>query len=221
MSSAAQGNLSVEGIVRDPTGLPLGGGLVVLLKSGDALQWTITDELGRYRFKALMAGTHQLVIPGPPDFVTLKRSIELTAPIQQDEILSVRSISTCVCVSLAEDPAIQERLNAAMSQLRQVTLRVEDLQPDASLDEERRKILDDLRYAGPRAVYELEMALHSDPRMQVRRNALVVLLGLSWGTAEQKPVDISGALNSVAGALRDSDSTINAYALMVLQGALK
>ena len=213
-----QGNLSIEGTVRDPSGALIPG-VLVLMKTDDKLQdWAVTNEAGKYRLSDVTPGKHDLMML-LPGFTILQRSLVLTASTKEDATLSLPSIDTCACIVTAE-PDVTIPLQAAMSELRRITLRVEDRQPSSVPYVEGVQLLDDFRSLGIHAVPALSRALY-DSRPEVRLNALVVLFDFTFERFGRKPVDIHGAVSAIGQCIVSSDSTLREYARATLERALK
>jgi len=210
--SSVRSNLSISGVITDSTSALIPG-VVVFIKSEDLLEWTITDESGRYRLANLKSGRYELIV-ALPGFSIRKRSVNLTTPTTQDEILEVSGVGTCACVGAV--PPSSDQLRAAADRLRQVALRMEDLRPGADLDAQRRQLLSDYRSMGSWAIAELKDALDKTDT-QVRVNAAVLLFDLfSRGYADNGYVS-----QSLARAATDADPTLRRYALVTLDSALK
>ena len=154
--SSVRSNLSIKGTITDSTG-GLIPGVLVLIKSGQLLDWTITDEAGRYQLANLKSAQYELIVTFP-DLASRKRSLNLTTPTTQDEVLEAAA-KTCVCVT-GMSPS-SDQLRAAAERLRQVALRMEDLRPGADLDAQRTQLLSDFRSFGNWAIAELKDALDS------------------------------------------------------------
>jgi hypothetical protein len=159
-------------------------GVLVLIKTGDTLDWTITNEVGRYRFANLKPGQYELIVT-LSGFVTRRRLVNLTTPITHDEILEFLPIETCACVATA--PPEPDVLRNAADRLRQVALRMEDLETAADLDVQRRELVRDFRVFGPYALPALKDALDAGDT-QARVNGTVLLFRLFSSGADRKPV---------------------------------
>jgi hypothetical protein len=192
---------------------------VIIRDKDSALRLTFTNEIGRYRFVGLSQGKYDF-FAFMPGFINLNSSLDLTASVNRDEVLRLVPVETCACVMADPDPTIPERLRSAMSQLRKISLRTEDLQTGAALDEQRRELLNDFRWLNINAVSDLKDALR-ETDTQVRINAVVILLDLSSGSSERKPVDISAVSVFLARAAADSNSTLSQYARLTLENFLK
>jgi len=210
--SSVRSNLSIKGTITDSAG-GLIPGVLVLIKSGQLLDWTITDEAGRYQLANLKSAQYELIVTFP-DLASRKRSLNLTTPTTQDEVLEAAA-KTCVCVT-GMSPS-SDQLRAAAERLRQVALRMEDLRPGADLDAQRTQLLSDFRSFGNWAIAELKDALDSRDT-QVRVNATVLLFDLfSHGYA----ADEGYVSHSLARASTDADPALRQYALVTLDSVLK
>jgi hypothetical protein len=218
-ASSNRGNLSIEGAIKDPSGA-LFSGVLVFIKTEDLLVWTNSDESGRYRFANLKPGQYELIVILPL-FITVKRSVNLTTSITQDEDLKVLPTSTCGCISaVLPMPPHPDVLRSASDRLRRVTLRMEDLRPAADLDTQRRQLLNDFEAYGSYAIPALKDLLDDDDN-RVRINATVVLYDLFSSPFNRKYVAYSGVIYSLARASTNADPTLRQYALVTLNSALK
>lgn len=122
---AAQ-NLSLSGLVNDPTG-PLAGVAVELRPPSGALRRATTDPSGAYRFDALPAGNYELTFVRS-GFETATRTVSLTnTPLTLNLTLAISRVATTLEVTERADLPTAIRLDAEATGGTRLDLPVRDL----------------------------------------------------------------------------------------------
>jgi HEAT repeat protein len=227
-SVAPQASLTIQGIVKDPSGALIPGVSVHLKPQPARLpRLAVTDETGSYSLGGLPPGTYE-VVAELPGFLRTPRIVDLTSSLSIDFVMGVAPIPTCACISVsgpwiieAPLPTAQEmeRRSAAIrlaSQLWQFPLQIETNTAQPQMELRRTAVLAEFRAFGVDAIPALNLAL-LDPDVLVRRNAVLILLNLSSDSQKRiERLNISAALPALMITLEDADSSVRGWSAQAL-----
>jgi hypothetical protein len=222
----AQGTLTIQGTVTDPSGALIPGVLVTVKRQSNKLpRLAVTDERGRYVLSGLTPGEYELATDLPA-FTSDRRVLQVTESMDINLAVGIAPVPAGFGVSVTPEPLISDppdtsakaRKDAenAAAQLWNLTLRIEHLERSTDQRDSRSyRAIREFYFFGGDAVPALVLALQ-DEDVQVRRNAAVILAFFAAPAADQASIDILEALPTLRKILQDADADVRQVARKVI-----